>query len=128
MFLRRFRPMMRVERVVLVVIAWMVAALNGPWWIAAGAGRDWTLPSTWYFAGATFVALVALHFALVAPLMSRWTVRPLLSLIVVASAAAAYYMRAYAVMLDPTMIRNIIETDAHEAMDLLSWSMAGSVL
>jgi lipid A ethanolaminephosphotransferase len=128
MFLRRFRPMMRVERVVLVVVAWMVAVLNGPWWTAAGADRDWTSLSTWSFLGATFVALVALHFAMVAPLMSRWTARPLLSVIVVASAAAAYYMRAYAVMLDPAMIRNILETDTHEAMDLLSWSMAGYVL
>lgn len=128
MYLRRFRPMMRVERVVLAVVIWMVAALNGPWWAAAGAGRDWTSLSTWSFAGAAFVALVALHFALVAPLMSRWTARPLLSIIVIASAAAAYYMRAYAVMLDPTMIRNILETDSHEAMELLSWSMAGYVI
>ena len=41
MFLRRFRPMMRIEKLVLVVVAWMVVALNGPWWAAAGAGRDW---------------------------------------------------------------------------------------
>jgi len=128
MFLRRFRPMMRVEWIVLAVVAWMVAALNGPWWTASVAGREWTSPTTWSFLCATFVALVALHFALIAPLMSRRTLRPLLSVIVVASAAAAYYMRAYAVMLDPTMIRNILETDAHEAMDLLSWSMAGYVL
>jgi lipid A ethanolaminephosphotransferase len=128
MFMRRFRPMMRVERIVLVVVAWMVAVSNGPWWAAAGADRDWTSLATWCFLCATFVALVALHFALLAPFMSRWIVRPVLSVIVIASAAAAYYIREYAVMLDPTMIRNILETDSREAMDLLSWSMAGYVL
>jgi lipid A ethanolaminephosphotransferase len=32
------------------------------------------------------------------------------------------------VMLDPTMIQNVLRTDTHEARDLLSWSMAGWVL
>ena len=38
----RLRPMIRVETVVLVVVAWLVATLNGAWWGAAGAGRDWS--------------------------------------------------------------------------------------
>jgi lipid A ethanolaminephosphotransferase len=128
MFLRGFRPMMRVETVVLIVIAWMVAVLNGSWWTAAGAGRDWTSLSTWSFLCSTFVALVALHFALIAPLIGRWTARPLLTVIVIASAAAAYYMREYSVLLDPAMIQNILKTDTYEAKDLLSWSMVGYVL
>jgi lipid A ethanolaminephosphotransferase len=127
MFLRRLRPMMRIETILLIVTAWIVATLNGPWWTAAGAGRDWTTPSTWLFLVATFIALVALHFALLAPVISRGTVRPLLTVIVIASSAAAYYMRTYAVMLDPTMIQNILKTDTHEARELLSWSMIGSV-
>jgi lipid A ethanolaminephosphotransferase len=37
-------------------------------------------------------------------------------------------MRTYAVMLDPTMIQNILKTDTHEARELMSWAMVGSVL
>ena len=37
-------------------------------------------------------------------------------------------MRTYAVMMDPTMIQNVLKTDTHEAKELLSWSMVGSVL
>ena len=59
---------------------------------------------------------------------NRWTVRPLLTVIVIASAATAYFMRTYAVMMDPTMIQNILKTDTHEAKELMSWSMVGSVL
>ncbi len=54
--------------------------------------------------------------------------RPLLTAIVVASAAAAWYMRTYAVMLDPTMVQNILRTDSHEAGELLNWDMAGWVM
>lgn len=124
----RFRPLLRVETLLVLVLAWVLATLNGPWWSAASEGRSWMAPSSWLFVLATFTALVALHFALLAPVVSRWTVRPLLTVIVIASAAAAYYMRTYSVMLDPTMIQNILQTDEHEARELLSWSMAGSVL
>jgi lipid A ethanolaminephosphotransferase len=122
------RPMLRVETVVLVVVAWLIATLNGAWWGAAGAGRDWSDPANWLFVGAMFVALVALHFVLLALVANRWTVRPLLTVIVIASAATAYFMRTYAVMMDPTMIQNILKTDTHEAKELMSWSLAGSVL
>jgi len=124
----RFRPMMRIETIVLLVTAWMVATMNGPWWAAAAEGRVWSEPATWMFILGSFIALVALHFVLLAPLTNRWTLRPLLSLIVLASAAAAYYMHNYAVVLDPTMIQNILKTDTREAGELISWSFAGSVL
>ncbi len=122
------RPMLRIEIVVLVVIAWTIATMNGPWWTAVGEGRAWSDPGSWLFVLASFVALVALHFALLAPLSNRWTLRPLLSVVVIASATAMYYMRNYSVLLDPTMIQNILRTDTHEARDLLSWSLAGTVL
>ena len=124
----RLRPMLRVEAIVLVVIAWLMATVNGAWWGAVGAGRAWSDPNNWLFMVAVFVALVALHFVLLGALANRWTVRPLLTVIIVASAATAYFMRTYAVILDPTMIQNILETDTHEARELLSWSMSGFVL
>jgi lipid A ethanolaminephosphotransferase len=120
--------MMRVETVVLLVVAWLVATLNSAWWSAAGTGRAWSDPANWLFVVAIFVTLVALHFVLLAPVSNRWTVRPLLTVIVIASAAAAYYMRTYSVMMDPTMIQNILKTDTREAKELISWSLAGSVL
>jgi lipid A ethanolaminephosphotransferase len=120
--------MLRVETVVLVVIAWLIATVNGAWWSAVGAGRAWADPTNWLFVVAVFVALVALHFVLLASVSNRWTVRPLLTVIVIASAATAYFMRSYAVIMDPTMIQNVLKTDAHEAKELLSWSMVGSVL
>src|SRR5689334_13976169 len=99
-FPARWRPMLRVEIVLLVVIGWLVAVLNGPWLHAVMSGRDLGQASSWLFVGCMSVALVALHFAIIAPFANRWTLRPLLSVLVVASAAAAYYMRTYAVLMD----------------------------
>ena len=124
----RWRPMLRVESLLLIVIAWLIATVNGDWWRAVGAGRVCTDPANGLFIVAVFVLLVALHFALLAAIVNRWTVRPLLTLVVIASVAAAYFMRTYAVIMDPTMIQNILETDTREASDLVSWSLVGSVL
>ena len=71
--------MLRVETVVLVVVAWLIATVNGAWWSAAAAGRVWTDPANWLFVAACFVALVALHFVLLAPVANRWTVGSLLT-------------------------------------------------
>ena len=50
----RLRPMIRVETVVLVVVAWLIATLNGAWWSAVGAGRVWSDPANWLFVAAMF--------------------------------------------------------------------------
>jgi lipid A ethanolaminephosphotransferase len=123
--LARVRPTLRSEFLVLIVSAWMVATANGAWWRAVGAGRSWLDPSSWLFAACCFVALVALHFALLAPLSHRGIVKPLLALLVLVSAGAAYYMRNFAVLIDPTMVQNILHTDAREAGDLLTAGLFG---
>jgi lipid A ethanolaminephosphotransferase len=120
--------MMRVETLLLVVLGWLVVATNGSWWAAVSSGRAWSDAWSWVFIGCMSAALVALHFVLIAPFASRWTVRPVLSALVVASAAASWYMRTYAVIMDPEMVRNVLVTDTREARELLSWSMAGWVL
>ena len=122
------RPMVRVETLVLVVTAWIVATANGPWWSAVSQGRDWSQPGSWLFLACCFVMLVGLHFAIIAPLSLRRIARPLLTLLVMVSAGAAWYMSNFSVMLDPTMVQNVLRTDAHEARDLLNLHMVGSVL
>jgi lipid A ethanolaminephosphotransferase len=59
-----------------------------------------------------------------APLSTRWTAKPLLALMIVVSAFASYYIQQYGVYLDPTMLRNVLRTDPHEAGELLSLSLA----
>ncbi|HEY7641280.1 MAG TPA: phosphoethanolamine--lipid A transferase [Steroidobacteraceae bacterium] len=115
------------ETLVLVVVTFMIATANGPWWQAVIAGRSFAHPGTWTFVAACFVALVALHFVALAAVAHRWIVKPLLSALVVATAGAAYYMRTFAVILDPSMIQNVLRTDTREAAELLSWSMLGWV-
>lgn len=124
----RHRPQLRVEALVALVALYMVAFGNGEWWRAVTAGRASVDPYTWLFVAACFVALVAAHFVVFALVANRWIVKPLLGVLVVATGAAAYYMRNYHVLLDATMLQNILATDVREASELLSGSMFASVL
>src|SRR5262245_34832064 len=121
------RPMMRVETLLLIVTTWVVATANGGWWTALSQGRDWSQPENWLLVVSCFIALVGLHFAVLAPFAFRKIVRPLLTVIVIASAGASYYMHTFSVMLDPTMIRNVLHTDVHESRELVGWSMVAWV-
>jgi lipid A ethanolaminephosphotransferase len=50
----------------------------------------------------------------------KYSIKPVLIVMLIASAGAAYFMDTYNVVIDSTMIDNIIKTDPAEAMDLFS--------
>jgi lipid A ethanolaminephosphotransferase len=127
------RPALRVETLVLLVVTFLIATANGAWWQAVLSGRSWTSPATWGFVAACFIALVAVHFAVLATFAHHWIVKPLLTVIVVTAVGAAYYMRTFAVFLDPSMIQNVLRTDTREARDMVNgamvaWIALGSAL
>lgn len=95
---------------------------------AALQGREWSDLSAWGFGAALLVGVGALHLLLLAPLATRWTVKPLLALLIVATAFATYYMQHYGVFLDPTMLRNVLNTHVSEAAELLGASLLWHLL
>ncbi|RYY89462.1 MAG: phosphoethanolamine--lipid A transferase, partial [Comamonadaceae bacterium] len=115
------RPSLHTETLVLLAALYLLAACNGPFWRAALAGRDWSAPGTWALAGAMFVSFSAAYVAFTALLATRWTVKPLLSLLVLVAAALSYYMDRYSIFFDRSMLRNVLATNPGEARELLGW-------
>jgi len=125
-FTTLIRPQLGVEALILLVCLWLAALCNNYFWqsLAASHGGDArSLVAAIRFHLPVALTLVAIHFALLATVANRWIVKPLLSLIVVASAFAAHFMQHYHVYLDPAMLRNVLRTDAREAGELLNWQM-----
>lgn len=117
-----------VEQLVLWASLFWALAVNRPLHAAALRGRDWSEPATWGFAAAIFTLVVALHALLLLAVANRWTVKPLLAVLAVTNAAAAYYMGAFGVVLDPSMLRNVLRTDTAEAGELLNADLAWHLL
>lgn len=111
------------EAMLLLVSVFFVGVSNQPFWAAALAHRTADDLESWLFAVSASVLLVALHVVLLSLVATRRTVRPLLTLLLVGTAFASYFMGRYAVFLDPTMLRNLLHTDPGEARDLLAWDM-----
>ncbi len=64
-----------------------------------------------------FACITTAFFSLIC---FRHSIKPVLIVVLIASAGAAYFMDTYNVVIDSTMIDNIIKTDPAEAMDLFS--------
>jgi lipid A ethanolaminephosphotransferase len=123
------RPELGSETVALLVAAYLALACNGAFWSAveasgslgAGAGAAVTVASL-------FVMLTAANWLLLCLLSGGRTTKPVLTVLLIVSAMAAYYMRAYTVYLDPDMVRTILHTDGKESRELIAPGMVASVL
>ncbi len=113
-----------VDGLLLLACAWFALLPNRSFVQAALKGRDWGDLSAWGFGAALVIGVLALHLLVLVPLSTRWTAKPLLALMIVVSAFASFYIQQYGVYLDPTMLRNVLRTDPHEAGELLSLSLA----
>jgi len=116
----RFTISATVEQVLLVASVFFVLAANRPFFAAALHGHEANTLSTWGFVVAVAALLVAAHFLLMAAVANRWTLKPVLAVLIVATAFATYYMARYNVYFDATMMRNVLRTDFGEARELLA--------
>jgi len=119
----RFTIPASVEGVLLVASVFWALTANRSFFSAAVQDRPLSDVHTWGFALALGVLLVAVHFLLLALVTNRWTVKPLLAVLIVATAIAAHFMQSYGVYLDPSMLRNVVRTDVAEARELVSWGL-----
>ena len=122
------RPALHLETVVLASAAYVMFVGNGPFWRAVLAGRSWDEAGTWGLSAALFIALTAFYFAAATLFSTRYTVRPLLALVLLVTAAASYYMDRYAVYMDRPMLASIFATNYKETRELLGWGMAAHIL
>jgi lipid A ethanolaminephosphotransferase len=86
-------------------------------WFRQGDHLDYAALCAYLLAGLCLFIVV---FTLLA---HRLTVKPLAILLMVASAAATYFISKYAVAIDTSMVQNTIHTDATEVGQLLSFQM-----
>lgn len=102
---------------------WALAA-NCSFVAAALHERALVDPSTWIFVGALLLMLWALHTLLLLPLATRRTIKPIVALLTLTAAAGSYYVSSYGVVLDPSMLRNVLRTDPAEASELMTFDFA----
>jgi lipid A ethanolaminephosphotransferase len=117
-----------VEQLIAIASLFWLLAANRLFFGAALEGRMLGELGTWGFVAALAVLLFGLHYLVLAVLANRWTVKPVLALLIVVTAFATYFMQSFGIYLDPGMLRNVLRTDMAEARELWSWSLLPHLL
>jgi lipid A ethanolaminephosphotransferase len=114
--------------VALACALWIALLPNWPLWRALAA-----LPEMSSLRGAAFLlafglAIAATMTALLAVFAWPYLIKPAATLCLVAAAIGAHFMLGYGIVIDPTMMTNVLQTDVRETRDLLSPRLALTLL
>jgi lipid A ethanolaminephosphotransferase len=105
-------------------------ATVGNWALWRELGRLGQLQSAGGYAFAIALAIIIFGAinALFALLAWRRSIKPLLVFLLIAAAVGMHYMLSYGVVIDTTMMVNVLQTDPRETRDLLSFRLLITVL
>ncbi len=98
---------------------WMAAAGNLALWRALADLHVLQGPAGWRFGAAFVVAIAAMLTALIGPLAWRRTLKPTIAVLLIVTAIGAHFMSAYGVVIDPSMMVNVVQTHPRESADLM---------
>ncbi len=107
---------------------WIASIGNLALWRHLAALPEMHNPRGAVFALAMFALIAGGSCAVLALLNWRWLLKPAVCFFVLAAAIGAYFMLAFGVVLDPTMMTNVVQTSTAEAGDLLGWRFFALVL
>lgn len=114
-----------------------VALLGSLWLASVGNYALWQqvhqLPEVTGLRGLAFalgfgVIITSALTAVLSILNWRGWLKPVLTVFFLSAASGAYFMVSYGIVIDSTMITNVVQTDTKEALDLLNWRMLISLL
>ncbi len=106
---------------------WMAAATNAALWRELRALSILGAPGGLAFAGTLGVATAAILVLLGSLLTWRWTFKPLLIMLLLVAAVGCHFLWHYGIAIDASMLTNVLQTDPHEAADLMSWPLVLTV-
>ena len=109
-----------------------VVLLSSLWLTSAGNIALWSqihqLPEVTGLRGFAFAIgfgtiITAAISAILSFLNWRWLLKPAIAVFFLSAASGAYFMMSYGIVIDSTMITNVVQTDTKEALDLMNWRM-----
>jgi len=110
-------------RLTLAIALFLVLFANEAFWRALVSVVE---PNSFHnlaFLVSVFVFLVVVINLGLTLLCYRFTLKPVIILILLGSTTASYFMNRYGTLIDSSMLQNVLETDPKEVFDLLSSNM-----
>ena len=118
-----FRIRASIEELLLAAAVFWLLAGNQSFLREALLGRSLASGGGLQMAATLVLAVVAMHVLLLGLVAERRSVKPLLAVLTLITALASWFTSRYGIVLDPTMLRNVLRTDVAEASELLGWAL-----
>jgi lipid A ethanolaminephosphotransferase len=119
---------MRPLWVVVLASFWIATVCNVALWRALARLPDLSSGQAITVSVALALVIGLATAGLFSLLAWRWTLKPVIMLFCVSAAFGAYFMLAYGIVIDKTMMVNTLQTDMRETSDLLNWRLLATVL
>lgn len=113
---------------IVLVALWMTVAVNTVFWSTVWRAIDGFGNGNPFFLISLPLFLLAWHFIILWALCWGRLLRPMLALLIVVASAASYFISRYGIVIDASMLMNMLQTDPAEARDLLSYGMVAWLL
>jgi lipid A ethanolaminephosphotransferase len=107
---------------------WLATVCNMALWQELQQLDFLTSASDYGFAAAMGLLITCLILVLLSLLCWPGTATLVVAMLLFTAAFSAYFMLTYHIVIDSTMIVNVLQTDLREATDLFSFKLAGIVL
>ncbi|GGO81244.1 phosphoethanolamine transferase [Marinobacterium nitratireducens] len=117
---QRLRPTLSTSQFRLLIVSLLVLFYNGPLWQLVSSQPSNGPLSHLLFVGAFFTLMVALYLLFLTLVGFRIILKPLAILLFFSAAMVSWFMDAYGIVIDKTMVQNLFETDVAEAGELFS--------
>jgi lipid A ethanolaminephosphotransferase len=118
-----WRPSLNTTTVALIVALFIVLADNRLFWRSFTSRLGLDSLEHWTFVLTVAVVYVLLLNVLISLFAFRPVFKPFLIILLLTTAAVSYFSDIYGVIIDKSMVHNILETDATEAAELLTWPL-----
>lgn len=114
-----FRIRMTPAQLIVLASFYFVIFLNARFFLSAHHAYSFFSENAGFLVSLALL-LVATNMLLLSLVGYRRTIKPLLMVLLPMAALSAYFMDTYSTVIDDGMLRNLLETDFHEASDLFS--------
>jgi len=113
-------PLKKITQTQLILVTSLFLVLFDNYSFFVNLVKVYPLSDSFGFVASTAVVIFFFTTLLLSLVSTRWTIKPIIIIILLVSSLTNYFMNSYHVVIDDSMIRNMMQTNMHESMDLLT--------
>jgi len=124
----RIRPSITPAQLVIAAALYVLLFLNLPFVSGLASAVEPSSIADIAFITVTLIVVLCLYVLALTIVALPYALKPVIVFVVLLSAATAYFMHEYGIVIDVNMIRNVFETQRAEVADLITPKLVGGLL